>query len=46
MSQAILEDTEVPTPISDAVANMEVIEAIFRSERTGRWESINHMVAK
>ncbi|MFN3152413.1 Gfo/Idh/MocA family protein [Bremerella sp.] len=46
MSQAILEDTDVPTPISDAVANMEVIEAVFRSERSGRWESVNHMVAK
>ncbi|MBA2113165.1 Gfo/Idh/MocA family protein [Bremerella alba] len=46
MSQAILDDTEVPTPISDAVANMEVIEAVFRSERSGRWESVSHMVAK
>ncbi|MBI1249721.1 gfo/Idh/MocA family oxidoreductase [bacterium] len=42
MSQAILDDTEVPTPISDAVANMEVIEAIFRSERNHRWESVSH----
>ena len=42
MSQAILNDTEVPTPIADAVANMEVIEAIFRSERSGRWEAVSH----
>ncbi|MEW4455471.1 Gfo/Idh/MocA family oxidoreductase [Bremerella sp. JC817] len=46
MSQAILEDTEVPTPISDAVANMEVIEAVFRSERSGRWEAISHMLVE
>ncbi|GAA4429294.1 Gfo/Idh/MocA family oxidoreductase [Bremerella cremea] len=46
MSQAILEDTEVPTPISDAVANMEVIEAVFRSERSGRWEAVSHMLVE
>jgi predicted dehydrogenase len=35
-AKAILDDTPVPTPIEDAVANMRVIEAIFRSgkERT------------
>lgn len=36
-SKAVLEDTEVPTPIEDAVANMKVIEAIVESARTGRW---------
>jgi predicted dehydrogenase len=36
-AQAILNDTEVPTPLEDAVANMEVIEAIVRSARTGTW---------
>ena len=40
MSQAILNDTEVPTPIEDAVANMKVIEAIFESERTSAWVSL------
>ena len=34
---AILDDTPVPTPISDAVRNMEVIEAIRRSGATGQW---------
>lgn len=33
-AQAILNDTPVPTPIEDAVANMRVIEAIFASART------------
>jgi predicted dehydrogenase len=36
-SQAILNDTAVPTPLEDAVANMKVIEAVFESARTGRW---------
>ena len=30
-SRAILEDGEVPVPLEDAVKNMEVIEAVFRS---------------
>lgn len=37
-SRAILEDTEVPTPLEDAVKNMAVIDAIFRSAATGTWE--------
>jgi len=36
-SQAILNDTEVPTKLNDAVANMKVIEAIFNSATTGCW---------
>ena len=36
-SQAILNDTDVPTPIEDAVANMKVIEAIVTSARSGTW---------
>lgn len=34
-SQAILEDKAVPVSIEDAVANMKVIEAIFRSAQQG-----------
>lgn len=37
-SRAILESGEVPVPLEDAVANMAVIEAIFRAGRSGRWE--------
>lgn len=37
-SKAILEDTEVPEPLEDAVLNMECIEAVFRSAETGQWE--------
>jgi len=36
-SKAILEDTPVPTPIEDAVANMRVIEAIVASAKQGLW---------
>jgi predicted dehydrogenase len=38
-SRAILEGTEVPVPIGDAVKNMAVIEAIFRSAASGRREA-------
>ncbi|HEY3457184.1 MAG TPA: Gfo/Idh/MocA family oxidoreductase, partial [Bryobacteraceae bacterium] len=38
-SQAILEDGEVPVPLENAIANMAVIDAIFRSSRTGAWET-------
>ncbi len=37
-ARAVLDDTDVPTPLSDAVANMKVIEAIVRSGKTGQWE--------
>jgi predicted dehydrogenase len=36
-SLAVLNDTPVPTPLEDAVANMEVIEAIVRSADSGTW---------
>jgi predicted dehydrogenase len=38
-SQAIRNDTPVPTPIADAVGNMKVIEAIGRSAESGQWET-------
>ena len=40
MARAILDDTPVPTPITDAVANMRVIEAIFRSARENGWVAL------
>ncbi|MAG93553.1 MAG: NAD-binding protein [Planctomycetaceae bacterium] len=36
-ARAILDDTPVPTPIKDAVANMQVIEAIRESQQSGAW---------
>ena len=38
-SKAVMDDEEVPVPIEDAIRNMAVIEAIFRSENSGQWES-------
>jgi predicted dehydrogenase len=37
-SKAIRGEGEVPTPLEDAIANMAVIEAVFRSVESGRWE--------
>jgi predicted dehydrogenase len=37
-SKAVLENTEVPVPLEDAIANMAVIEAIFHSAKSGQWE--------
>ena len=36
-SRAILEGGEVPVPLEDAIANMAVIDAIFRSAKSGGW---------
>jgi predicted dehydrogenase len=36
-SRSILDDTPVPTPLSDAVANMRVIDRVFRSADTQTW---------
>ena len=38
-SRAVREGTEVPVSLEDAVKNMAVIEAIFRSTDSGRWET-------
>jgi predicted dehydrogenase len=37
-SRAILEGGEVPVPLEDAIRNMAVIEAVFRSAESGKWE--------
>jgi predicted dehydrogenase len=37
-SRAIREGGEVPAPLEDAIANMAVIEAVFRAGESGRWE--------
>jgi predicted dehydrogenase len=37
-SEAIRENREVPVPLEDALGNMKVIDAIFRSARHGTWE--------
>jgi len=39
-SLAVLNDTGVPTPIEDAVANMKVIDKIMESHKKGIWVKI------
>jgi predicted dehydrogenase len=38
-SRAVREGTAQPIPLEDAVANMAVIDAVFRSAESGRWEA-------
>jgi len=40
-SKAILDDTEVPVPLEEAIRNMKVIEAIFQSAKSGGWADVN-----
>ena len=37
-ARAIRQGTEVPVPLEDSIGNMAVIDAIFRSAESGRWE--------
>ena len=37
-SRAIQENGEVPVPLEDGIANMAVIDAVFRSAESGSWE--------
>jgi predicted dehydrogenase len=41
MSRAILDDTPVPTPLEDAVANMRAIDAVRASARAGTWVTVD-----
>jgi predicted dehydrogenase len=38
-SKAVLEDTEVPVSVEDAIRNMAVIGAVFKSADSGQWEA-------
>jgi len=39
-SQALRENQEQSIPLEDAISNMAVIDAVFRSATTGQWEDI------
>lgn len=39
-SSAVLAGTQPPVPLEDAIKNMAVIDAIFRSAETGAWEEV------
>jgi predicted dehydrogenase len=38
-AKAVMEGADVPVSIEDAIENMAVIDAIFRSAESGQWES-------
>lgn len=38
-ARAVLEGGEVPVPLEDAIENMAVMDAIFKSAESGRWEA-------
>ena len=38
-SRAVRGEGEVPVPLEDAVRNMAVIDALFRSAESGQWET-------
>ena len=44
-SRCVLEDTEPPVPLEESVRNMAVIDAIFRSAKSGGWESVSGAAA-
>jgi predicted dehydrogenase len=39
-SRAVREGGSEPTPPQDAIANMKVLDALFRSEKSGAWEKV------
>jgi predicted dehydrogenase len=39
-AKAVIENTEVPIPVSDAVNNMKVLDALFTSGNTGKWVKV------
>ena len=39
-SRAVRGELEFPYGVDDAIANMRVIDALFRSERSGAWEAV------
>jgi predicted dehydrogenase len=39
-SRAVLDDTQVPIPLADALANMRAIDAVFESGRRGAWVEV------
>ena len=38
--KAVRDGGSVPTPPQDAIANMKVLDALFRSEKSGTWEKV------
>ncbi|MDR2435100.1 MAG: Gfo/Idh/MocA family oxidoreductase [Treponema sp.] len=39
-AESIIQQREAPTPVSDAIANMAVLDALFKSAASGAWETV------
>ena len=39
-AQALIENSSVPTPITDALANMAVLDAVLAAAASGKWENV------
>ena len=39
-SRAIRGDLKLPYSVEDAIGSMRVIDALFRSEKSGHWEQV------
>lgn len=39
-AEAVRQGRAVPTPLADAIANMKVLDAIFKSAQSGKWETV------
>jgi predicted dehydrogenase len=39
-AESLIQRVEVPIPVSDAVANMAVLDALFASAESGAWEPV------
>ncbi len=39
-ARAVRDNTQVPVPLEDSIGNMAVIDAIFRSGKSGQWEAV------
>ena len=39
-SRAVMSNSEVPVPLETSIGNMRVIDALFKSAETGRWETV------
>jgi predicted dehydrogenase len=42
-AESCLHAAPVPTPLADALANMQVIDAVFKSASTGLWQPVTFM---
>jgi predicted dehydrogenase len=40
LSRAVLDGRPAPYPLEDSLANMRVIDALFRSGQSGGWEPV------